>query len=710
MSFSLRPLARARCFLASLFEPNPVFRRELRARWRRMAAFLTLFFYVAPLALAMTELYANAVPTAYNDASSGLNVDSVGPQLASIGRALFESLILMQVVAWLLIAPATAAPAIAAERERGLLEALHLTNLPARRVVFGKYLAALAFLALLMLVPLPIVAICFFFGGLSPWEFAQAVAIIALSAICGTALGLYFSSRRHRPAAALRDTFMVLALWSVLSVCPESDLPVFNSLPLPGRQALAVVQLTHPFHAATTLLHDGNWAWPLRDESEDYIPPMPLVYTGLMTAATAPPPAVMVFDAPSAWVMHLSLQAALALLFLLGAVRATGRPLKEPLWVERRQWVDRLRARWEARGEAARTDERRLKHRAQTALVREIPLLSRRSFNNPVFGREMRGKLRWRGAAPWLWLLRIVAIAVPLLIYIQALADALEGVQPDAAWQRFTWLGMAGLALYAGVSGAGGFTRERERGTWEGLKLTLLQPGQILRGKVMPIVLMAAMLSLPLWPALFCCIRPNFGDWKFFDFSVPHEAGLTLWHLTIAAGIIMGTTFFAACTALFLSWISRRTPVAVGLTVVTLPVLLLAPAINTSFAYLPNDDRFFNARLMAAWSPPVAMLALTQGWPQLMMNPVPYPPNSSYVPGRGWVALTQEQMAQEQKKYEARLATARAAAQIELEEKLALHRDLLWHSALCPLTLLVLGSGELLLLCLLMRQKFREEK
>src|SRR5215216_6091728 len=171
----MRRFARLTAWIRSLFEPNPVFRREMRARWRRMAAFLTLFFYAAPLALAMTLLYADkagrsvqeeepvvissnrvisrkffavvvqapgsSAPTAGASALQGMTVDTFGPQLSTIGRQLFESLILLQVVAWLLIAPATAAPMLAAERERGLLEALQLANLPARRVVLGKYLA-----------------------------------------------------------------------------------------------------------------------------------------------------------------------------------------------------------------------------------------------------------------------------------------------------------------------------------------------------------------------------------------------------------------------------------------------------------------------------------------------------------------------------------------------------------------------------------------
>jgi ABC-type transport system involved in cytochrome c biogenesis permease component len=716
-SVSLPPLRR---WISHLFEINPVFKRELRARWRRPAAYLTLFFYAAPLALGMALIYADKAPgnlqetyqssdeyVVVNPPLSSVPVSSlpgyataddvfsVGDQLAEFGRDLFIGLAMLQVVTWLLIAPAIASSAIAAERERGLLEALHLANLPAHRVVLGKWLSTLSFMGLLFLVPLPVMAICFFFGGVTPEEFRRAAITVFATALCGSALGLWFSSRRARPVQALRDVFVLVVLWSGLAYLSHDRSAAYDSLPFRVRQVVAAAELAHPVSAIARFKHD-EFLWPLREvtENEDvafgnpYLPiappvvnvppPAPPVVVAPMPApssSSGPPPTIVA--APIAlppplyepineedhWLINLALLALLTLLFFGLAVRGTGRTLTDAAFL-RRDWVGRLKMYLESRKQSRLSG-------AQKALFAEIAFFSTRSFDNPVFGREMRGKSRLKGGPWWLWILRIVFVLVPTLFYIQVLAEVNVSLRREDAFERLSYAGLALLCLYASLAGAGAFTRERESGTWEGLKLTLLQPSQILSGKVWPLVISLSALSLLLMPGFLLCLGQSaIDDDSAYNRGYVTQVNISLLHITFAFTVILSTAFAVGAAAIFVSWLCRRTPLAVGLSILV-------------------------GAFMCFMMPAPFQSALTTPFFTLQQLPQPEPrpfvvPKS--VDGYYYGDLTQRQA--DENYHEA------------IDHLRVVQKSFLW----CPVTMLSFGCILLLILSVLMRQQFRDEK
>ena len=716
-------------WFGALWQVNPVFKRELRARWRRPAAYLTLFFYAAPLALGMALIYADKAPgnlqetyqssddyIAANVAVSSLpgsslpgyapadDVFSVGDQLAEFGRDLFIGLAMLQVITWLLIAPAIASSAIAAERERGLLEALHLANLPARRVVLGKWLSTLSFMGLLFLVPLPVIAICFFFGGVTPEEFRRAAITVFATALFGSALGLWFSSRRARPVQALRDVFVLIVLWSGLAYLSYDRSAAYNSLPFRVQQVVATAELAHPVSAMARFEGD-EFLWPLREvtENEDdasvnpYPPSATIIVNG---APPAPPvvvaplpaptpaagsslpmtgsPAAPVIAAPIAlppplyepineddhWLINLALLALLSLLFFGLAVRGTGRTLPDATFL-RRDWVGRLKAYLESR------KQNRLSG-AQKALFAEIAFFSARSFDNPVFGREMRGKTRLKGGPWWLWILRIIFVLVPTLFYIQVLAEVNVSLRREVAFERLSHAGLALLCLYASLAGAGAFTRERESGTWEGLKLTLLQPNQILSGKVWPLVISVSVFSLFLMPGFLLCLgQSHFNELNGYNIGYILQSHITLRHVIVAFVLLLSTAFAVGCAALFISWLCRRTPLAVGLSI------------------------FWSAFLCFMLPVPFQSVATT---PASALEQLPKPrPQRFTFPNQdnGYGYYASMNQAEADDNYRTALTTFR-------EEQ----TGIIW----CPVTMLSFGCILLLILSVLMRQQFRDEK
>ena len=165
-------------------ELNPIVTREVLARWRHFRSFGLLFAYSALLSAMVGIIYASG---------------SRSETAAHRGHDLFVALTIGQVVGWMMLAPGLTATSIAGEREQGLLEAVQLSHLSGIRIAWGKLLSALFLVGLMLLVPLPIIAICFFTGGVSPAEFA-----IGLTLYSSRPSPAPQSAWRARPGAGVR--------------------------------------------------------------------------------------------------------------------------------------------------------------------------------------------------------------------------------------------------------------------------------------------------------------------------------------------------------------------------------------------------------------------------------------------------------------------------------------------------------------------------
>ena len=179
---------------------NPVLIRELRGRWRRPITHIILFAYGAVLALLMGLVY--------NANVSGVNLANDGASRL-LGRNLFSSFLTVQIGVWMLLAAALTAPSIAGERERGLLQGILLSPVTPGAIVRGKLVSSLWFIALLLLVPMPIISICFSLGGLSPQEFIVSFLLLGSTAVSGACLGLAVSACNRRSDTALMSAFAI---------------------------------------------------------------------------------------------------------------------------------------------------------------------------------------------------------------------------------------------------------------------------------------------------------------------------------------------------------------------------------------------------------------------------------------------------------------------------------------------------------------------
>lgn len=182
---------------------NPVLRRELVERMRGRRAFLTLTLYLAALSVILYVAYqagkndsSLANRSFEGDFGFGPAVDPT--QIASVGRGIFEWLLFFMLVLVLFMVPGQVSGAIAGERERQTLVPLQITLLRPRSILLGKIGAALAFLILLMVATVPLLAVTYLIGGVTVGDVLGGVGLVVLVGLalgCGCAAISAFTRR-----------------------------------------------------------------------------------------------------------------------------------------------------------------------------------------------------------------------------------------------------------------------------------------------------------------------------------------------------------------------------------------------------------------------------------------------------------------------------------------------------------------------------------
>ena len=503
---------------------NPILALELRARWRNNRSFLLLLGVALALSLLTGFIYERAV--AY---SAETNFDAMGApilrtgafqdnaRLGDVGRQLFVALAHANILCWLLIATASAATGIARERERGLLESLQLSRMSARDQIAARFGANLLLLAALQGVLLPIYAVAFVMRGISPAEVAQAFFLVACASVSGTALGLWFSARSHRPTNALFSALGVIALFSSYI---GWDTGGGFSLAGGGLDNYQWIDLFHP-SVMFLALSSPNLRWP-----------------------TSIGVALLIFGAA-----HLLIDAAL----LWSATRNVNRNLAPALWGNRSVFVDKLRAR-----QAEAPPASKAKQRASGALLADLPLDRFVRFSDPLLAREVKARFRLRRAGFWLSLVRGALFLLAIVVWLWEvfwLFDAPSRAQM-APYGLMAML--FGGALCLSVLSATSWAREREGGTWESLKLSLLLPREILRAKWLSPLVSFAYYSAPLW--ILLPIGALF---------------ISVWAFVAGVFIVAAWLGLSVALGLWISWRVRNSTAAIAWTVGILATLLI---------------------------------------------------------------------------------------------------------------------------------------
>lgn len=184
---------------------NPVMQRELITNLRTHRSFALMLVYQLALAAVVLIAYPRETRIDLTDDSSA-------------ARRLVDFFFVGQYVLASLMAPSFAAGAISGEKERKTYEMLLASPLRPIAIVFGKMVASLTHLVMLIIGSLPTVILCLPLGGVSIYEVFAAYLGLMVSAVLFGAIGLTCSSYFRRTAASLVVSYLVILPLVILAV------------------------------------------------------------------------------------------------------------------------------------------------------------------------------------------------------------------------------------------------------------------------------------------------------------------------------------------------------------------------------------------------------------------------------------------------------------------------------------------------------------
>ncbi len=164
--------------------------KEFKSRMRGWRTPVVLTLYVGVLAL-VAYLQAQSIA---ERARFGFGNNNPAAQ----GEEIFSTLAGFQLALLIFLTPAFSAGSLAGERERQTFDLLLCTGLSARAIVLGKYIAAIAFVLLLLWASLPVFSLVFLFGGVTVMNIVSVMLLCFATSAAISALTVLLSAIFHR--------------------------------------------------------------------------------------------------------------------------------------------------------------------------------------------------------------------------------------------------------------------------------------------------------------------------------------------------------------------------------------------------------------------------------------------------------------------------------------------------------------------------------
>ncbi len=181
----------ARMNLFSRVMDHPVITKELKGRMRGKQGFIILGAYLSFISFFISLIYVLIV----SESSVSIGDPSF---LQTVGKVIFSTVVLLELLMLAFIGPALTAGAISSEREHRTIDLLKTSLLSPCSLVFGKLSSSVVFLLLLIFTALPVESLAFFLGGVGAEEMIVSTLMLVVTAVFFCTLGLFFSSISQR--------------------------------------------------------------------------------------------------------------------------------------------------------------------------------------------------------------------------------------------------------------------------------------------------------------------------------------------------------------------------------------------------------------------------------------------------------------------------------------------------------------------------------
>lgn len=226
---------------------NPIIVKELRTRMRGGRPYLILTIFLLLLALTGLGIFQ----LMQQQARFGMTMLS-----AQVGQALFRGLAFVELLLVVCLAPALTSAAISGERERLTYDMLMATPLRPGQIMWGKLVAALGYLLLLIFAAIPVFSVVLVFGGVEPKALLKALTLLLATTVCFGAIGLCCSALLRSTARAM---MLALLLVLLLIFVPLLASSVWGQVSTPpGQPAPPALLYLNPFSALLSVTTLGG--------------------------------------------------------------------------------------------------------------------------------------------------------------------------------------------------------------------------------------------------------------------------------------------------------------------------------------------------------------------------------------------------------------------------------------------------------------------
>ncbi|CAG1012573.1 hypothetical protein ANAEL_04448 [Anaerolineales bacterium] len=201
---------------------NPIIAKDLKGRMRGRQGFIIIGVYLSLIGFFIFLIYfLLTLDTGISNSDPSF--------LQTVGKVIFSTVVLMELLMLGFIGPALTAGAISSERERKTIDLLKTSLLSARSIVFGKLGSAVAFLLLLVFTAIPLQSLAFFLGGVGMPEIVISTLMLVVTAIFFCSLGMFFSSFTQRTLIATVYSYATILVSFVLFILLLFSISIFDS-------------------------------------------------------------------------------------------------------------------------------------------------------------------------------------------------------------------------------------------------------------------------------------------------------------------------------------------------------------------------------------------------------------------------------------------------------------------------------------------------